>query len=81
MSANTDHTRGESATPSRLLRERQVLKTIGEPFGRSTLWSKVKAGDFPSPIKIGPRTTVWVEEQVFEWLRARISESRAKVAA
>jgi hypothetical protein len=29
------------------------------PVSKSTWWSGVKTGQFPKPIKIGSRTTVW----------------------
>lgn len=49
------------------LRERQIL---GDPLAkvhmpaiipvsRSTWWRGVRSGRFPSPIKLGPRITVW----------------------
>ena len=27
---------------------------------------------FPSPVKIGPRASAWVEEEVDEWIAARV---------
>ncbi len=44
------------------LRIRQVLNFI--PIGRTTLWERVKAGTFPRPVKLGPKTTVWRVEDV-----------------
>ena len=29
------------------------------PVGKSSIWAWVKAGRFPAPVKIGPRTTAW----------------------
>ena len=29
------------------------------PVSKSTWWSGVKAGHFPKPVKLSPRTTVW----------------------
>jgi prophage regulatory protein len=34
------------------------------PVGRSTWWAGVKAGRFPKPIKLGPRTTAWKVEDI-----------------
>ena len=34
------------------------------PVSRSTFWAKVKAGDYPQPVKLGPRTTAWRAEDV-----------------
>ena len=29
------------------------------PVSKSTWWAWVKAGRFPKPVKLGPRTTAW----------------------
>lgn len=29
------------------------------PVGKTTWWAGVKSGQFPKPIKLGPRITVW----------------------
>jgi prophage regulatory protein len=34
------------------------------PVARSTVWAWVKAGKFPSPTKIGGRTTVWRASEI-----------------
>ncbi|WP_287700464.1 AlpA family phage regulatory protein [Desulfovibrio sp.] len=39
------------------VRLHQVLQMF--PFSRTTLWRKVKAGQFPEPHKLGPRTSAW----------------------
>ena len=49
----------------RLLRISDIipLKKSGKdalvPVSRSTWWAGVKAGRFPQPVKLGPRTTCW----------------------
>jgi len=48
--------------PGNLIRVPQVLKRVG--FGKSTLWAWVASGRFPAPIKLGPRMSVWREEEV-----------------
>ena len=34
----------------------------------STWWAGVKAGRFPKPIKLGPRTTVWCVEDIRDFI-------------
>ena len=34
------------------------------PISKSTWWLGVRAGRFPAPMKLGPRTTVWRVEEV-----------------
>ena len=42
------------------VRLKQILAPNGPiPVGKSTWWAGVKAGRFPKPVKLGPRTTAW----------------------
>lgn len=34
-----------------------ILQLI--PISKSSWWAGVKSGKFPSPLKLGPRTTAW----------------------
>ena len=43
--------------PNSLLRLPQVLAKV--PVSKSAWWAGVKAGKFPQPVKLGPRTTAW----------------------
>ena len=40
---------------------------------RSTVYSDIKAGTFPPPIKVGRRAVGWPAHEVDEILRARVS--------
>lgn len=44
------------------LREKHVRNLI--PVAHSTLWTWVRAGRFPAPIKLSERITVWRSEDV-----------------
>lgn len=39
------------------------------PFSAATLWRKVKAGTFPSPVKVAGNITAWKAGDVRRWLR------------
>lgn len=52
----------------RYLREKQLLERY-LPFSGSTLWRKVRTGDFPAPVKLGPAITAWREREVASWLK------------
>jgi predicted DNA-binding transcriptional regulator AlpA len=41
------------------------------PFSAATLWRKVRAGEFPKPVKLGPRITAWPVESIREWMAAQ----------
>ena len=69
----------ETATPRKLLRHRAVSEITG--FSQSTIARKVKAGQFPKPVKLGPQTLAWVAEEVEVWLAARIAERDSQKAA
>ena len=44
------------------LRLPAILRVI--PVSKSAWWSGVAQGRFPSPIKLGPRTTAWRVEDI-----------------
>jgi len=47
------------------------------PIKKSTLWAWVKAKQFPPPIKIGNRVTVWRSEDVEKWMREQIERNQS----
>jgi prophage regulatory protein len=57
----------------RFLRLKEVRARV--PVSRSTLYSKIRLGEFPRPIRIfGARAVAWRESDVDEWISARIAE-------
>lgn len=58
------------ARVGRLLRVEQIVgnrkKEIASiiPVSKSTWWAGVRSGRFPQPVKLGPRITVWREEDI-----------------
>lgn len=53
-----------------LLTYSDVMTLIGVQ-SRSTLLNKIKAGQFPQPIKIGARNVRFKETEVLEWIEKR----------
>lgn len=45
-------------------------------LSRSTIYELVSRGEFPSQISLGPRSVGWVEDEIADWIEARIDESR-----
>ena len=41
------------------------------PIGRTTLWSKIKSGEFPKPVNLGLRSVAFRVEDVRAWMEAR----------
>jgi prophage regulatory protein len=57
----------------RILRARQVRERTG--LSRSTLYSKIKAGEFPASISLGDRAVGWCSNEIDDWIAARIDAS------
>lgn len=53
--------------------------TVGG-FGRTTLWRKVKAGEFPEPIEQKKNYVRWAKSQVDGWLKQKIQASQTSAA-
>jgi prophage regulatory protein len=59
----------------RILRIHEVRRRTG--LSRSTIYELVAEGVLPAPVRIGHRTSGWIEAEVDQFLRERIAESRA----
>ena len=59
---------------SRFLRLATVLDVTG--LTEPTIYRWIANGEFPKSIKIGPRATAWLENEVADWQQARIAASR-----
>jgi prophage regulatory protein len=53
----------------RLLRTGEVLDRTG--LGRTTIWRKERAGEFPPRRKIGNGIVGWLESEVDAWIQER----------
>ncbi|MDY0035071.1 MAG: AlpA family transcriptional regulator [Zoogloea oleivorans] len=68
MQTNTTH-------PPRLLRIPDVQHQCG--IGRSAIYSRIKAGTFPAPVKLGSRVAVWPASVIDAWIAQQIAASKA----
>jgi prophage regulatory protein len=64
------------ATPTTILRRKQVEARVG--LRRSTIYARVADGTFPAPVSLGARAVGWVSDEIDDWLRARVAESRGR---
>jgi len=46
---------------------------------KSHIWEEVKKGNFPEPIKLSARVTVWDADEIDEWMEKQKAMSRSKV--
>ena len=64
-SSNNSEQNKDDFPASGFVRLTSILAPEGPiPVGRSTWWAGVKAGRFPKPVKLGPRTTAWKVEDI-----------------
>ena len=54
----------EHSPGRRLLRPKEVMARMG--WSRTTLWRRVRAGDFCAPVKTGENSTGFFEDEVNE---------------
>ncbi|MDD4887585.1 MAG: AlpA family transcriptional regulator [Thiomonas sp.] len=66
----------QTPTPpaDRLLRLPEVESLVG--LRKSAIYARLKTGDFPPCVKLGPRAAAWSELEVQNWIAARIRASR-----
>ncbi len=51
-------------SPSRrLVRAKEVMARMGG-WSRTTLWRRVRAGEFPAPVQTGPNAVAWFDDEV-----------------
>jgi prophage regulatory protein len=61
-----------------ILRRKEVQARTG--LSRSTIYARVAAGTFPSPIDLGGgRAVGWVDAEIEAWVQSRIQASRKTV--
>ena len=57
----------------RIIRTKRVLEKMG--WSRTTLWRRVRSGDFPRPIRLGPNMNGWLEEAIDNKISALAAEA------
>lgn len=55
----------------RIHRRPRVLKLVG--LSDTTLWRRVRAGDFPAPFRLSPRAVGWLASDIEDWIQSRAS--------
>ena len=59
----------------RILRLIDVKHQVG--LGRTTIYQKIKAGEFPKPVSLGARAVGWHSDLIEAWIDSRVSASGA----
>jgi prophage regulatory protein len=55
----------------KLIKLKQVMECTG--LARSTVYKFMAEGQFPKPVKLGVRMVAWVETEIQEWVREKIT--------
>lgn len=67
--STAERTLPSAADDLRILRLPAVLNIIG--VKKTALWGWIAAGDFPAPVRIGPRAVGWRIEDIRAWRNSR----------
>jgi len=67
-SASADQATPQVPPPPRLLRLPEVIDRVG--LRRSAIYQRMSEGRFPKSRSLGPKCTVWVEEEIDAWIRS-----------
>lgn len=51
------------------------LRALGVPFAASTVWEKVRNGEFPTPYKLSSKCTAWRIGDVIDWQQGHAQET------
>jgi len=60
------------AQSTKFLRLPSVIDKVG--LSRSQIYKLIRRGDFPKPVKIGPKISVWIEENLEVWMDAQVPQ-------
>lgn len=64
---------------NRLVSIKDACDVIG--VSRTTLWAKIRDGEFPRPIQVGPGRKAFLQSEIDEWITARVQERDAMEVA
>lgn len=56
----------------RLIRLKEVMRVTG--LARSTIYKYIAEESFPKPVSLGERSVGWVDDEVQDWIMARVEE-------
>lgn len=55
------------------------IKTVTDKTGlsKNTIYNRIRDGQFPTPVAIGPKAVAWLESEVSAWIQKQIDHSRS----
>lgn len=61
----------ENVSSASFLRAPAVCKRLG--VSRASIYAWIARGEFPAPVKLGPRLSAWSLAEIEDWERARMA--------
>lgn len=61
-----------------LIRLPEVKRRTGK--GKTSIYHDIAEGKFPPPVNLGPRAVAWVDQEIDDYVAARIAERDGKAA-
>ena len=56
----------------RILRKPEVVDRVG--YSAMHIWRLERDGKFPRRIQLGPNAIGWIEDEVDDWIRAKVAQ-------
>lgn len=67
----------ETATRAeRFIKLPDVMAKVG--LGRSSIYAKMKSGDFPKSIELSRSNVVWLESEIDHWILEKVEQRNKK---
>jgi prophage regulatory protein len=63
-----------SKVPTRILRLPEVMHRVG--LKRASIYHAIAKSSFPKQVALNQRSVGWIEQEIEDWLTARIKNSR-----
>lgn len=63
---------------SRLIRLPEVKARVG--LSRSTIYSRIKTNDFPTPVRLGEKSVAWLESSIDDFINSLLPDAEKEVA-
>lgn len=64
---------------NRFIKLQEVIEVTG--LSAPTIYRHVKQGNFPKPVRLGARSSRWVESEINGWIEDRIASSNSTLGA
>ena len=56
------------------IRLKQLKALVG--LGHTTIYAKIKTGEFPKPYPLGARAVAWLSSEIDDWIAQRVAAGR-----